>query len=69
MMKRLHDHPPMFLGLVLSLLLLLAFVVPAAGSENARVASEPALDQVVLRQNIPNRKIATMPGVKKPVNS
>ncbi|MBC8269778.1 MAG: hypothetical protein H8E36_13600, partial [Rhodospirillaceae bacterium] len=52
MMKRQHDHPPMFLGLVLSLLFVLAFAIPAAGNENSQVSTDPALGQVVLRQNI-----------------
>jgi flagellar basal body P-ring formation protein FlgA len=52
MMKRQHDHPPLFLGLVLSLLFVLAFAIPAAGSENKQVSTDPALGQVVLRQNI-----------------
>ncbi len=52
MMKRIHDYPPIFLGLVFSLLFLLAFALPAAGSENNQATSKPVLEQIVLRQNI-----------------
>jgi len=51
-MKRQHYHSPALLGVVLSLLLMLAFAVPAAGGQSSQESSRPALGQVVLRQNI-----------------
>lgn len=52
MMKRQHSHSPTILGLLLSLLLVLAFSFPAAGGQQAGTAPAPVFDQVVLRQNI-----------------
>jgi len=52
MMKPQHDRRLMFTGLILTLLLALAFAFPAAGGQNQPEKAEAALDQVVLRQNI-----------------
>jgi flagella basal body P-ring formation protein FlgA len=52
MMKQRHHLSPTLLGLVVSLLLMLAFAFPAAGGQQVRTAPDSALDRVVLRQNI-----------------
>lgn len=52
MIKRLHNYPLMFLGLIFNLLFLLPLAIPAAGSENNQATSKPVLEQIVLRQNI-----------------
>ena len=52
MMKQQHDRLPMFPGLLLSLLLALAFAFPATAGQNQQGTVEVALDQVILRQNI-----------------
>lgn len=52
MMKR-HTHtPPSFLALILGLLLVLAFAMPAAGAGGGKTTFDAETEQVILRQNV-----------------